>query len=44
MMNDDDNDDDDDNNDNDEFEVVHIEFTFYQDAFTLNFYFRRRDK
>ena len=32
MMND--NDDDDDNDENDEFEVIHIEFTFYQDAFT----------
>ena len=29
----------DDNDDNDEIEVVHIEFTFYQDAFTLNFLF-----
>ena len=29
----------DDNDDDDEIEVVHIEFTFYQDAFTLNFFF-----
>ena len=34
------NDDDDDDNDDDyEFEVIHIEFTFYQDAFTLNLFF-----
>ena len=32
MMNDDDDDDDND-------EVIHIEFTFYQDAFTLNLFF-----
>ena len=36
---DDDDNDDDDNDDDDEFKVIHIELTFYQDAFTLNFFF-----